>query len=219
MSLFERIMDMFSVVANEGHGSIAVVFFIGILFGAIIQYTRVDKFEKIAGFAMLKDMVVPKMLFLAIGLASIGLFFEVQLGYASFHIKPLILSGLIVGGTLFGISMAILGKCPGTGPVSIAEGRIDVAVGAVGGILGGYVFTKYYEPFFKPLMGESYGKGTILNTLGDHASWFVLLFGVALIIIAVVIPDKELLDEADLSQLSAEERAEIEANKKFEIIK
>ena len=219
MSLFERIMDMFSIVANEGHGSIAVVFFIGILFGGIIQYTRVDKFEKIAGFAMLKDTIVPKMLFLAIGITSIALFFEVQLGYASFHIKPMILSGLIIGGILFGISMAILGKCPGTGPISIAEGRMDVLVGAIGGIFGGYVFTKYYDSFFKPLMGESYGKETLLNTLGDHASWFVFLFGIALIIIAIKIPNMELLDEADLSKLSEEERAEIEADKKFEIIK
>jgi len=185
----------------------------------IIQYTRVDKFEKIAGFAMLKDTTVPKMLFLAIGVASIALFFAVKLGYASYHIKPMILSGLIVGGILFGASMAILGKCPGTGPVSIAEGRIDVAVGAIGGIFGGYVFTKYYEPFFKPLMGESYGKETLLNTLGDHASWFVFLFGISLIIIAIKIPHIELLDEADISKLNEEERAEIEANTKFEIIK
>ena len=219
MSLTERIMDMFNIVANEGHGSIAVVFLIGILFGGIIQYTRVDKFEKIAGFAMLKDTTVPKMLFLAIGIASIALFFEVKLGYASYHIKPMIVSGLVVGGILFGASMAILGKCPGTGPISIAEGRIDVLVGAVGGILGGYVFTKYYESFFKPLMGESYGKESLLNTLGTHASWFVFLFGIALIIIAIKIPNMELLDEADLSKLTEEERAEIEANKKFEIIK
>lgn len=219
MSLFDRIMDMFNIVANEGHGSIAVVFLIGILFGGIIQYSRVDKFEKIAGFAMLKDTVIPKMLFLAIGITSIALFFEVKLGYASYHIKPMILSGLIIGGILFGISMAILGKCPGTGPVSIAEGRMDVLVGAIGGIFGGYVFTKYYDSFFKPLMGESYGKETLLNTLGDHASWFVFLFGIALIIIAIKIPNMELLDEADLSKLSEEERDEIEADKKFEIIK
>jgi uncharacterized membrane protein YedE/YeeE len=214
-----RTEDMFNIVANEGHGSIAIVFFIGILFGAIIQYTRVDKFEKIAGFAMLKDTTVPKMLFLAIGITSIALYFEIKLGYASYHIKPMILSGLIVGGTLFGISMAILGKCPGTGPISIAEGRIDVLVGAIGGIFGAYIFTKYYDSIFKPLMGESYGKESLVNVSGDYASLFVLVFGIALIIIAIKIPAIELLDEADLSQLDADERAEIEASTKFEIIK
>jgi len=42
------------------------------------------------------------------------------------------LQGIIIGGIIFGVSMAIFGKCPETGPVSIAEGRIDVfLVGAI----------------------------------------------------------------------------------------
>ena len=213
-----RTEDMYNIVQNQGHGSFLLVFIIGIFFGGIIQYSRVDKFEKIAGFAMLKDTTVPKMLFLAIGITTIALYIEIQLGYASYHIKPIMLSGLVVGGALFGISMAILGKCPGTGPISIAEGRIDVLVGAMGGLFGGYIFTKYYDDIFKPLMGESLGKESIANISGDYSSLFVLAFGVAIIIIAIKIPNIELLDEADLSKLNSDERAEIEKNKKFEII-
>jgi len=209
-----RTEDMFSIVQSEGHGSLFVVFLIGILFGGIIQYTRVDKFEKIAGFAMLKDMVVPKMLFLAIGITSIVLYFEIKFGYASYHVKPMIFSGIVIGGILFGISMAILGKCPGTGPISIAEGRMDVLVGAIGGLFGGYVFTKYYDDFFKPLMGESYGKDTLVTVGGDYGALWVLVFGVALIIISIVIPNIELLDDADLDQLDSDERAEIKSNQK-----
>jgi len=52
------------------------------IFGGIVQYTRVDKFEKIAGFAMLKDTIVPKMLFLTVGLTSIGLYFMIKFGGA-----------------------------------------------------------------------------------------------------------------------------------------
>ena len=213
-----RTEDMYNIVQNQGHGSFLLVFIIGIFFGGIIQYSRVDKFEKIAGFAMLKDTTVPKMLFLAIGITTIALYIEIQLGYASYHIKPIMLSGLVVGGALFGISMAILGKCPGTGPISIAEGRMDVLVGAMGGLFGGYIFTKYYDDIFKPLMGESLGKESIANISGDYSSLFVLAFGVAIIIIAIKIPNIELLDEADLSKLNSDERAEIEKNKKFEII-
>ncbi|WP_457744236.1 YeeE/YedE thiosulfate transporter family protein [Sulfurimonas sp.] len=213
-----RTEDMYNIVQNEGHGSFFIVLLIGVLFGGIIQYTRVDKFEKIAGFAMLRDTIVPKMLFLAIGITSIALYFEIQMGYATYHIKPLIVSGLIIGGTLFGIAMAILGKCPGTGPVSIAEGRIDVLVGAIGGLFGAFVFTKYYDSFFKPLMGTNYGTESLVNVSGSYSTLMVLLFGIALIAIAIAIPHKELLDEADLSQLDAEDRAEIESNKKFEII-
>jgi uncharacterized membrane protein YedE/YeeE len=176
------------------------------MFGGIIQYTRVDKFEKIAGFAMLKDTIVPKMLFLAVGLTSIGLYFMIKAGWAHYHIKPMIIQGLVIGGILFGVSMAILGKCPGTGPISIAEGRIDVLVGAIGGLFGGLVFTIYYDDFFKPLMGESLGKLTLLDYFKGDEDMVVLIFGVVVTLIAIVIPKVELYDEADLAQLPDDAR-------------
>jgi hypothetical protein len=158
------------------------------------------KFEKIAGFAMLRDTVVPKMLFLAIGLASIGLYFMIEAGYAHYHIKPIMLGGLIVGGTLFGISMAIMGKCPGTGPVSIAEGRIDVLVGAIGGVFGGLVFTVYYDQF-KVLMGPNLGKLDFVDIFKGNEELSVLIFGIALVVISILIPLRQEFDEADLKLL------------------
>ncbi len=204
--LCSRVVQMMENVIHQGHGSLVLVFLIGIIFGGIIQYTRVDKFEKIAGFAMLKDTIVPKMLFLTVGLTSIGLYFMIEAGWAHYHIKPIIWQGLIIGGILFGISMAILGKCPGTGPVSIAEGRIDVLVGAIGGLFGGLVFTLYYDDFFKPLMGESLGKLTLLDFFKGHENLVVLIFGIVVTAVAILIPKVELFDEADLSKLPDEAR-------------
>ena len=201
-----RIVHMFETVIHQGHGSLALVFLIGIIFGGIIQYTRVDKFEKIAGFAMLKDTIVPKMLFLAVGLTSIALYFMIEAGWAHYHVKPLMWGGLIIGGTLFGISMAIMGKCPGTGPISIAEGRIDVLVGAIGGLFGGLVFTLYYDDFFKPLMGENAGKITLPELFPGHEHLTVLIFGIVVTLIAIAIPKVEMYDEADLAQLPDDQR-------------
>ena len=204
-----RIAQMFEAVIHQGHGSLVLVFLIGVIFGGIIQYTRVDKFEKIAGFAMLKDTIVPKMLFLTVGLASIGLYFMIEAGWAHYHIKPIMWGGLLIGGTLFGISMAILGKCPGTGPVSIAEGRIDVLVGAIGGLLGGLVFTLFYEDFFKPLMGENAGKLILPSFFPGHEHLVVLIFGAAVTLIAILIPKVEFFDEEDLKQLPECERPDL----------
>ncbi len=198
--MLENFLDMFHIAAAQGHGSLTLIFFIGIVFGGIIQYTRVDKFEKIAGFAMLKDTIVPKMLFLAVGLTSIGLFFMIKMGYAHYHVKPIMLGGLIVGGILFGISMAILGKCPGTGPISIAEGRIDVLVGAIGGLAGGAVFTKNYD-FFQTIMGENLGTSILPDFFKGHEDLSVLIFGIALILVSILIPKLEEFDEIDLAQL------------------
>jgi hypothetical protein len=198
--MIDRIMNMFTTVSNEAHGSLWLVLLIGVVFGAIIQYSRVDKFEKIAGFAMLRDTVVPKMLFLGIGLTAIALYFMIEAGYASYHVKPLMLGGIIVGGAIFGVSMAILGKCPGTGPVSIAEGRLDVLVGAIGGVFGGLFFTLYYDEM-KMIMGESLGKPTLVTYFQGHESLVVLIFGLLLVGISIAIPLVEEFDQADLDQL------------------
>lgn len=196
-----RIAQMFENVINQGHGSLVLVFLIGIIFGGIIQYTRVDKFEKIAGFSMLKDTIVPKMLFLTVGLTSVGLYFMIDAGAAHYHVKPIIWQGLVIGGVLFGISMAILGKCPGTGPVSIAEGRIDVLIGAIGGLLGGLVFTLYYDDVFKPLMGESSGNLILPELFEGNEEMVVLIFGAVVILIAILIPKIELEDEEENARL------------------
>jgi len=205
-TVIDRVFQMVENVIHQDHGSVALVFLIGVIFGGIIQYTRVDKFEKIAGFAMLKDTIIPKMLFLTVGLTSIGLYFMIDAGQAHYHVKPIILQGLIIGGILFGISMAILGKCPGTGPVSIAEGRIDVLVGAIGGLFGGLVFTLYYDDIFKPLMGESLGKNILTDFFKGNEDMTAIIFGVVVILIAIAIPKRELFDEADLCQLPEDKR-------------
>ena len=196
-----RIAQMFENVINQGHGSLVLVFLIGIIFGGIIQYTRVDKFEKIAGFSMLKDTIVPKMLFLTVGLTSIGLYFMIEAGGANYHVKPIIWQGLVLGGILFGVSMAILGKCPGTGPVSIAEGRIDVLIGAIGGLLGGLVFTLYYDDIFKPLMGDSAGNLILPELFPGNEETVVLIFGVVVTLVAILIPKVELEDEEENRRL------------------
>jgi uncharacterized membrane protein YedE/YeeE len=208
--VISRTEQMYTIVQHEGHGPVWLVFVIGIVFGAIIQYSRVDKFEKIAGFAMGKDTIIPKMLFFAIGLTSIFLYLEIKMGYASYHVKPMMIQGIVIGGIIFGIGMAIMGKCPGTGPISIAEGRIDVLVGAIGGLFGGYLFTKYYDDFFKPLMGDNLGNTTLVDVSGKYAPEAVFVFGMALIVIAFAIPKMELFDEADLVKLDECERPDVE---------
>ena len=195
--ILSRFYQMIQTVIDQGHGSVALVFLIGVIFGGIVQYARVDKFEKIAGFAMLKDTIVPKMLFLAVGLSSIAIYFMVEAGVANLHVKPLILPGLIIGGILFGASMAILGKCPGTGPVSMAEGRIDVMVGAIGGLLGGLVFTLFYDDIFKPLQGESWGTTILPSIFEGNEETSVLIFGAVVILIAILIPKLEMEDELE----------------------
>jgi len=89
----------------------------------------------------------------------------------------------------------------------------------VGGIFGGYVFTKYYDDFFKPLMGKDYGHTTLVDVTGSWSTEAILVYGIVLIVIAMLIPKKELFDEADLELLQRDERPDIDQTQEFEVIK
>ncbi len=73
--MIERIENMFNIVANEGHGSVWIVLLIGFLFGVIILYSRLDKFEKMAGFMIFEDTLVPRMAMTTVALSSLGFYF------------------------------------------------------------------------------------------------------------------------------------------------
>ncbi|BCD67173.1 YeeE/YedE thiosulfate transporter family protein [Nitratiruptor sp. YY09-18] len=191
-NIIEFFRQTYAYVAAQHHGSIWLIIAIGIVFGVIIQWSRVDTFDKIAGFAMLHGFKVPKMLFFTIGIASIGLYFMIKFGYAHYHIKPITLGGLIIGGILFAIGMAILGLCPGTGPVAVSEGNIDVFTGLIGGLLAGALFT-YLYPDLKTIMGPNFGKLTLAQLVGHD--WFIFAYGIALIIIAFLLPNREIEEE------------------------
>ncbi|MRI59138.1 MAG: hypothetical protein C6H99_06510 [Epsilonproteobacteria bacterium] len=191
-NIFEFFSQTIDLVQKQNHGSIPLILFIGFVFGVIIQWSRVDTFDKIAGFAMLKGFKVPKMLFFSIGIASIGLYFMIKMGWASYHIKPIMLGGLILGGVIFAIGMAILGLCPGTGPVAVSEGNIDVLVGLIAGIFAGALFTYFYGDL-QSIMGPDYGKLTLTQLI--DADWFIFLYGAALIAIGFLLPNREIEEE------------------------
>jgi len=197
--MIDRIIDMFDVVADQEHGSILKVLLIGFVFGAIILYSRLDKFEKMAGFMIFEDTLVPRMAMTTVALSSVGFYFLVQSGYATFDIKPIILGGLIIGAILFGIGLVILGKCPSAFFVSVSEGRIDALVGVVGGMVGGFAFTVGYS-YITQIIGPDLGKIRLSDFFIGHGLLTVIIVSVALLTIAFLLPTIEYKDPADLNE-------------------
>ncbi|NOY23150.1 MAG: YeeE/YedE family protein [Acidobacteria bacterium] len=137
------------------------VIILGIVFGVILQRSRVNTFDRIGGFAMLKDFTVPKVMLTAIAVSIILLFIEVKLGMAGFHVKALAIGGIVGGGVLFGMGMAILGYCPGTLIVSTGEGALDALIGLIIGIVTGAFFVVVF-PHILPFLGPNLGKIQLL---------------------------------------------------------
>lgn len=196
--MIDRIINMFDVVAEQEHGSILKVLIIGFAFGAIILYSRLDKFEKMAGFMIFEDTLVPRMALTTVALSSIGFYFLVQSGYATYEIKPTILGGLIIGAVLFGIGLVILGKCPSAFFVSVSEGRVDALVGVIGGMFGGYVFTVVY-PYIQHILGPDLGKIIVPDFIEDGLPIVLILSGI-LLTIAFLLPTIEYEDPADINE-------------------
>ena len=190
--MFDMYSEIIQVFQEQNHGSILTVFTIGIFFGVVIQWSRVDTFEKIAGFSMLKDFTMIKLILLTTGIITIALYLMVQFGIASYSPKPIIIGGLILGAIIFGIGMSIFGKCPGTGTISLGEGRIDVLIGVIGGLIGGAVYTIYFTDI-KTILGENFGKIQLMDFFpAEYSAYIVFLFGGVLILLSFLIPNREL---------------------------
>lgn len=194
--MIDGIVHMFELVAQQGHGSVWTVLFIGFCFGAIILWLRLDKFEKMAGFMIFEDTMAPRMAMTTVALSGLGFYFLVQGGYAEYQVKPTLLAGLLAGAVLFGMGLVILGKCPSAFFVSVSEGRIDALVGVAGGMVGGAAFTLLF-PWIKGWMGPDLGPIRISDVLGGYELTVVLVISLVLLAVAAIIPTVEYHDPAD----------------------
>lgn len=151
------------------------ILILGILFGTILQYASLNKFNVISGLALRENFSVAKAIAMAIGVGIILLNLEIALGFASYHVKPLVLGGLIFGGLIFGTGMAILGYCPGTLAISLGEGSVDAFIGIIGGLSGG-VFYTLALPLIKPALGPDFGTISLYSTVSSKTLFFILMF-------------------------------------------
>ena len=151
-----------------------VTLIFGFLFGVILQYAKLNRFNTISGMAILNDYTVAKAIATAIGVGVILLNIEMGLGLASYHVKPFLLGGVIIGGIIFGIGMAILGYCPGTLAISLGEGSIDAMIGIIGGLFGGVIYTMLL-PSIDGILGPDLGKMSLYTLTGTNSLIFYLL--------------------------------------------
>jgi hypothetical protein len=171
----------------------ATILVLGFLFGAILQYAKLNRYNVISGMATLENLAVAKAISVAIGVGAVILAFEIGLGYSSYHLKPLLLGGIGFGGILFGIGMAILGYCPGTLSISLGEGSVDALLGIIGGLFGGFIYT-IVLPSIHNILGPDLGSISLFTLLGQNQFIFYLIdiiIGGAFVWIAFVLNKKE----------------------------
>lgn len=144
----------------------------GIAFGVLLQKGRVAKFDVIVGQLLLRDWTVAKIMATAIAVGSVGVYALVAAGWATLHIKPVLLGGVLVGGLCFGAGMALFGYCPGTSVAACGEGHRDAMVGVAGMVAGALAFVLAY-PRLKPLIESiaDWGELTFADFTGTPWPW------------------------------------------------
>ena len=171
----------------------ATILILGFLFGTILQSANLNRYNVISGMATLENFAVAKAITVAIGIGAVIIAIEIGLGFATYHIKPFLLGGIAIGGTIFGVGMAILGYCPGTLPVSLGEGSIDALLGIIGGLVGGLVYT-ILLPSIQSILGPDLGSISLYTLVGQHQFVFYFLdiiIGIAFVWIGFIMNRKE----------------------------
>lgn len=113
----------------------------GLIFGVLLNKGRVTQYNVIVNLFRLKDFTVMKIMLTAIVVGGLGVFAMKGMSLIeAYQIKSANLLGVALGSAIFGVGMALLGYCPGTGVAAMAAGRIHAVVGFFGMIAGGIVY-------------------------------------------------------------------------------
>ena len=101
---------------------------IGIAFGFALERAGLGSARKLAGQFYGRDLTVLKVMFSALLVAMLGVFWLGRFGWLdvqALYVPETYVGPQIVGAVLFGAGLIVAGLCPGTACVSAATGRID----------------------------------------------------------------------------------------------
>lgn len=158
--------------------------FTGVLFGVLLQRSRVLRFDKQIGALLLRDMTIVKFMFSAIVTAAVLIHLFVDLDLAALSVKGTSLGAQGIGGLLFGVGWAMLGYCPGTSWGAFGEGRYDGLWGILGGWLGAALYAEAYPAMKTTVLAwGDYGKLTWASLLGVNHWIPVLVLAVGAVVL------------------------------------
>jgi len=142
----------------------------GLIFGFLLQRGGVTRYRVILGQFLLKDFTVLKIMLAAVVVGAVGIYGMLAMGLleqTDLHIKPTVLLGNALGGVIFGVGMALLGYCPGTGVGAVADGSMHAIFGLLGMLVGAAALAEM-QPWFKQhvLQTGDLGKVTLPSETG-----------------------------------------------------
>ena len=162
------------LIADNALGaSLAAATVLGAGFGFALERAGLGSARKLVGQFYGRDFAVLKVMFSALIVAMLGVFWFSRLGLLDLHAVYVPLTYLwpqLYGGVLFGAALVFAGLCPGTACVAAATGRVDgvfVLLGFFTGMIGVGLVLQRFADFYESgahgawtlpeLTGLSYG--------------------------------------------------------------
>ena len=158
---------------------LAVVF--GIFFGLSLERGGLGNPHKLTGVFYLRDFTVPKVMFTAIVVASVGLYLLSDLRLLDLervYIIPTFFWPQIVGGALFGVGYIVSGYCPGTAMAGFATGRLDALITIIGVGAGSLLFAVLFPVLEGFYLSSDMGQ-TTLPKLAGVSHWVIIVSVIA----------------------------------------
>jgi len=166
----------------ESPGNLILGLLTGIGFGFLLQKGRAAKYQTILGQLLLKDCTVFKIMLTAILTGAVGVYAMHETGAAFLDIWPFQPAAMLIGALLFGIGIAVIGYCPGTGMAASGEGSRDAMVGIVGMITGAVVFVAGHDAFEPLALALGDWRKITIPELLDLSPWVVIA------VLALIVP-------------------------------
>lgn len=135
--------------------SLAAAVAIGAGFGFALERAGLGSARKLVGQFYGSDFTVMKVMFSALAVAMLGVFWLTRFGLLDLRAVYVPLTYLwpqLFGGLLFGAGLVVAGLCPGTACVAAATGRVDgafVLFGFFSGMVGVGLVLDRFEGFFE----------------------------------------------------------------------
>ncbi len=163
----------------------------GALFGIVLHKVGAIRYSRVEGLLLLRDLKIMKFAFTAIATASIiyGLvdIFGLQ---EETNIIPRIMPFMgiahLVGGFLFGISMASAGFCPGTCVARVGAGKFVAIGGVIGLVIGILLFNATKPALVEAGILGLKEKLTLYGILGLPYGVLAVVWGIMFLLFALL---------------------------------
>ncbi len=168
----------------------------GVLFGTALFKVTALRYDRVVGMLLLTDVKIMKFAFSAIGVAALTYGLADILGVATDlamvpRVMPFTGWAHLVGGVIFGVSMAATGFCPGTAAcragVNMGGSKFESLFAVIGLFVGVAVFAAIKVPLFDAGVLAAPQGLTVHGWLGLSYGPVAVLVGAAFLVITALV--------------------------------